>query len=248
MDPLGSQRAPSGRPAPCSLLARGWPPDRHAHQAGRGLLPARAGMDPAATSLCTLVTAAPRTSGGGPALKLRLKSPHVRAGMDPVRVRATVLRCVAPRLFAGMDPGRWSGRHPRTPAPRPRGDDPLGKWGENQAADCSPPARGWTPGQGREAQVPTLLPAPAGTDPRTGRRADDRHPASCVCGGSRLEVRHRDAEGLLPARGDGPKNGTGPLGNLSCSPPAWGWTLGDERQVGVPALLPAPAGMTPRGW
>ncbi len=186
MDPWPSQPQGVSRPAPrtrgdgpervdlleggvhCSPHARGWTPRRVRLDQRLALLPARAGMDPSPCTRSGWTRPAPRTRGGGPGMRARRRgpggcSPHARGwtlagsyGLVPVELLPA---------RAGMDPVDLPTPPFPVPAPRTRGDGPVPFGHYKRFDNCSPHARGWTPGRGHDRTRPPLLPARAGMDP-----------------------------------------------------------------------------------
>ncbi len=112
-------------------------------------------------------------------------------------------------------------------APRTRGDGPNGAGGRVWTFYCSPHPRGWSLRAADRSGRGGLLPAPAGMVPPPGPPGRLGLPAPRT-------------------RGDGPRAGLGGMIGFDCSPhPRDGPSVYAKR---VPKdLLPAPAGMVPRG-
>src|SRR5690606_38927780 len=123
-------------------------------------------------------------------------------------------------------------RHPgtgRTPAaaPRTRGDGPRHRHAMTRQVDCSPHARGWSPGVTYYTRTSTLLPARAGMVLQVTERL--------------LEVRPAPR-----TRGDGPTALKPAHDPILCSPHARGWSRTGRRARPRSRLLPARAGTVPR--
>ncbi len=153
-------------------------------------------------------------------------SPRPRGWSRGRRTRRTK-RCLLPAP-AGMVPPRTDLRRRPRPAPRARGDGPKACRPRPAVTGCSPRPRGWSPIGRAHENGTQLLPAPAGMVPTS--RSTPTGTASAP-----------------RARGDGPDDLVDAWGEGLCSPRPRGWSLPRLRRSGPPRLLPAPAGMVPRG-
>src|SRR5690606_38143333 len=118
------------------------------------------------------VKTAPRTRGDGPLDKAEvfrevLCSPHPR-GWSPGLTSTYAGRALLPAP-SGMVPRCPAPVGRLAPAPRTRGDGPARVPLQKTTDHCSPHPRGWSPGAGRCAGGPGLLPAPAGMVPAAAR-------------------------------------------------------------------------------
>ncbi len=174
---------------------------------------------------------APRTRGDGPgtadsADRLRLCSPHPRGWSRRVRDP-----CVRRRLLpapAGMVPTRPGGSVTDPTAPRTRGDGPSWMTSAAWSMSCSPHPRGWSRVRGHQQGAGRLLPAPAGMVPDISTPLLPPAPAPRT-------------------RGDGPASFDCRYTTVGCSPHPRGWSHRARFGDLFPVLLPAPAGMVPRG-
>ncbi|MGY3341174.1 hypothetical protein ACVW0K_007367 [Streptomyces filamentosus] len=256
-------------PNGCSPLAWGWTRSRDVPGHPDVLLPARAGMDPAAGLPARRCTSAPCSRGDGP------ETHHWVEGNNGCSPR----------------PRGWTGDAKNQDIPGlllpARGDGPLTPPREPELRACSPRPRGWTPDGAAAHVLRHLLPAPAGMDPppSTSRARCGTAPRACGdgpeprrtpswtccllpalawmvgggvggrfvcfgesclrsdCRGVELQVRKTAPR----SRGDGPIPPKAPPPKHACSPLARGWTL--QRMTERPGfpLLPARAGMDPPG-
>ena len=108
--------------------------------------------------------------------------------------------------------------------PRPRGDGPRRAIGFDNSRVCSPPARGWTVCCMDNQFQTRMFPARAGMD---------RFSRPCT-----IPTRH-----VPRPRGDGPRATPSPMLAFVCSPPARGWTDGDDFRLCTLNMFPARAGM-----
>ncbi len=215
----------------CSPPARGWSLRADLGDGVTRVLPARAGMVPAVERSQTRRVSAPRPRGDGPAMPglinvMQACSPPAR-GWSPGVLDGAGEAVVLPAR-AGMVPGR--GRRPcgRWCAPRPRGDGPTEGLRDDPVVECSSPARGWPPEGVSGLGLRLVLPARAGMAPwgrsGRGRRAGAPRP-----------------------RGDGPDRTSPVRLSMRCSPPARGWLRRAQPTHRGRRVLPALAGMVPRG-
>ncbi len=237
LDVLDSQDA-------CSPRERGWP---LAHPCGAGagpVLPARAGMAPAAPPSPSPTSGAPRASGDGPeavgaALSGGGCSPRERGwpgGPHGHHLPASVLPA---RAGMALNPslgllgivrapargGVLDRLHPPR-APRASGDGPIRLIDAWWAARCSPRERGWPGVRCSASRGHDVLPARAGMAPPRGT------------GGG-------PCPGAPRASGDGPHRGVDSGQQGACSPRERGWPLQrTDVHLHVP-VLPARAGMAP---
>ncbi len=215
----------------CSPHPRGWSQraERRPHRAL--LLPAPAGMVPRHGKSPPSRTAAPRTRGDGPSSTPKRCddqgcSPHPRgwSRVPQVRGPAAVL-LPAP---AGMVPTPTSTPATSRTAPRTRGDGPPCSMRRCTSPSCSPHPRGWSHPHRQTVGRQQLLPAPAGMVPAEGRRV-------------------RAGSAAPRTRGDGPTRRVVTVSDAFCSPHPRGWSRHQAEEVAGAGLLPAPAGMVPRG-
>ncbi len=113
-------------------------------------------------------------------------------------------------------------------APRARGDGPLLSRMADRIGWCSPRTRGWSQPQLRRGHPVPVLPAHAGMVPRP-RPATPTRPCA------------------PRARGDGPSCSAPTADSAACSPRTRGWSRPDPVDAHAQAVLPAHAGMVPRG-
>ncbi len=233
---------------------RGWTLSPQWERERRGLLPARAGMDPAqeraATRRPSRTPTAPRACGDGPRSPVGFFGSSLllpaRAGMDPPLRPAAGGSPPAPRACgdgpprgtavpqlasllparAGMDLRPSGAPRSRRAAPRACGDGPDLAVSGRGLGGCSPRVRGWTPPAGVACTKCRLLPARAGMDPRPRTRSSSRAAAPRACG-------------------DGPSSRSDSMGDEPCSPRVRGWTHPAGRRRRAVGLLPARAGMNP---
>ena len=236
----------------CSPRTRGWS-RCGSHRAGRGsVLPAHAGMVPGRGRRRPGRPRAPRARGDGPPDErpwprgLGVLPAH--AGMVPPgtpsatgppsapRARGDGPRGAAAAEFPGLCSPRTRGWS-QTPtgtradlgrAPRARGDGPIVAGCEDILVACSPRTRGWSLRAAGRARLDGVLPAHAGMVPT-------RQPAA-------------SAPARAPrARGDGPGRPSLASSSSACSPRTRGWSHPGHRPADHRAVLPAHAGMVPRG-
>ncbi|PWK63995.1 hypothetical protein BCL76_11772 [Streptomyces sp. CG 926] len=193
------------------------------------LLPAPAGVFPAPGRDESVRGAAPRTRGGVPAYEwdafcLGNCSPHPRGCSLNVHVGG-VPGALLPAP-AGVFPGPKRSRCPCRTAPRTRGGVPgPGTWSRG-LPNCSPHPRGCSPCSPFSAQIPKLLPAPAGVFPTSAL-----HWAVC-----RAAPR---------TRGGVPWMGTCRMYEKLCSPHPRGCSPPSSPKGEPRFMLPAPAGVFP---
>ncbi len=186
-------------------------------------------MVPRLARLRCRAAAAPRARGDGPRRGDRDRtgltcSPRTRGWSRHRRHHRRPARLLP--AHAGMVPAPSAPRPPRRAAPRARGDGPTLGGALALLRDCSPRTRGWSHADHRLQVGVDLLPAHAGMVPQLQKPLG--------------------AAGAAPrARGDGPPGLYGPLALSACSPRTRGWSPRPPRQPGLPALLPAHAGMVP---
>ncbi len=131
----------------CSPRPRGWSLLGAEEGADQQLLPAPAGMVPAATCASTGRRAAPRARGDGPSAEAAARS---AASCSPrprgwsLTVLDLLLRGSLLTAPAGMVPTGWCGRSAVSTAPRARGDGPCCGKPMQRDGDCSPRPRGWS--------------------------------------------------------------------------------------------------------
>ncbi len=183
----------------CSPHPRGWPDCCAKWQDQPSLLPAPAGMAPAAPRTAPRRPSAPRTRGDGPWFRTRSWcplscSPHPRGWPQLVGLAA-----VGDSLLtapAGMAPNAPRTNGAPVTAPRTRGDGPCSHEVTLTGVDCSPHPRGWPRPPCRSRPPARLLPAPAGMAP-----PPVSHPSGSSCSphprGWPLGQDHDDAHGLL---------------------------------------------------
>ena len=147
--------------------ARGWTPDPARDHDGRGVSPARAGMDlyGPVDRLCR--ARFPRTRGDGPFTKTIKRTPqpfppHAR-GWTSVLRDVNRARVVSPAR-AGMDRGQHRPDSHRRGFPRTRGDGPAAGTDWENVTGFPPHARGWTRGNGKSSLAAWVSPARAGMD------------------------------------------------------------------------------------
>src|SRR5690625_835883 len=138
-----------GGQAECSPHARGWSLSEEGGLRATPVLPARAGMVPVPPETITTLSSAPRTRGDGPTIPTPPRarstcSPHAR-GWSRRRNRAPLRGAVLPAR-AGMVPVSRDRAVSRLGAPRTRGDGPTPGVDGLLHTQCSPHARGWSPG------------------------------------------------------------------------------------------------------
>ncbi len=152
----------------CSPHPRGWSREHLRVAQDEQLLPAPAGMVPAAEVAAYRDKPAPRTRGDGPSMITwrgwsGCCSPHPR-GWSPGDLVLLVRDVLLPAP-AGMVPRRTCRRSTAGSAPRTRGDGPHDREGDRHQTSCSPHPRGWSPSRACGADGRGLLPAPAGMVP-----------------------------------------------------------------------------------
>ncbi len=216
---------------PCSPRTRGWSLLVPRSVGQEHVLPAHAGMVPAAGRSFRSVRSAPRARGDGPRLGRgrvggRGCSPRTRGWSRPCGGGWSG-RGVLP-AHAGMVPTRSGCGPSGCCAPRARGDGPTARWNCCPWTWCSPRTRGWSQGLVGEVARGPVLPAHAGMVP----------------------VRPEPAASQVRApraRGDGPVWSHALTDQLMCSPRTRGWSPRPFRTCWCPAVLPAHAGMVPGG-
>ncbi len=129
---------------------------------------------------------------------------------------------------AGMVPASQRTPDPAPSAPRARGDGPHPDSRKCHATVCSPRTRGWSRPGRRRRRRPEVLPAHAGMVPDAPRAL-------------------YDAWGAPRARGDGPNQRGRSNSSPPCSPRTRGWSPDDLDIILSYYVLPAHAGMVPRG-
>ena len=113
-------------------------------------------------------------------------------------------------------------------APHPRGDGPRVTERLTDHPACSPPAWGWSGVTKRELSGRDVLPTRVGM----------------VRGGSESQG---TGTGAPHPRGDGPRQSRGTCASCACSPPAWGWSGGDQPDQRDGGVLPTRVGMVRMG-
>ncbi len=112
-------------------------------------------------------------------------------------------------------------------SPHPRGDGPVSALSSLDFTLFSPPAWGWSGATPRSTPETLVLPTRVGmVRARPLRQPHDRsspHP-----------------------RGDGPKSASTAGLSFTFSPPAWGWSVGQQSQHILPHVLPTRVGMVRR--
>jgi hypothetical protein len=215
----------------CSPRTRGWSHLPAPGDVEHRVLPAHAGMVPAAARRPPLGAGAPRARGDGPSSARRAPSsaacsPRTR-GWSPGAHQPAPPRRVLP-AHAGMVPAEPASPCAPGRAPRARGDGPGEEGQEHERERCSPRTRGWS----RSARAPgprrRVLPAHAGMVPR--KRA-----------------RPGAMPGAPRARGDGPGPVRDTHADGACSPRTRGWSRLRSAGRVCCVVLPAHAGMVPRG-
>ncbi len=222
LDVLDSQDA-------CSPRERGWP---LAHPCGAGagpVLPARAGMAPAAPPSPSPTSGAPRASGDGPeavgaALSGGGCSPRERGwpgGPHGHHLPASVLPA-----RAGMALNPSLGLLGIVRAPRASGDGPASDAALRARGTCSPRERGWPRVGCGATGAGYVLPARAGMAPKPTHRQAAPHRAP-------------------RASGDGPHGSPCSSVSTRCSPRERGWPAQGPPWPCRHRVLPARAGMAP---
>ncbi len=214
----------------CSPLARGWSPALHPRPQSPGVLPARAGMVRHRRHLSLSRRCAPRSRGDGPRRGWRRwgggGAPRSRGDGPPRCSRCRTDRrcsplargwsarpgrrrrcCLVLPARAGMVPTRGQFTTVSKRAPRSRGDGPGTCYACGTYVECSPLARGWSPGQDTSPGRGAVLPARAGM---VLIPSAQYHPSG----------------GAPRSRGDGPRVGHLAHHVYSCSPLARGWSGG----------------------
>ena len=214
----------------CSPRTRGWSPGASHRRAGRGLLPAHAGMVPGRSWWKARRTPAPRARGDGPDCRAGSTpsgscSPRTRGWSRPGK-RHRHHHVLLP-AHAGMVPGWRRSGGVRGTAPRARGDGPPHP-APPTPGRRSPRTRGWSQVGYEVEDDQRLLPAHAGMVPASG------HPPP-------------HAEAAPRARGDGPGHTLSDQRRRVCSPRTRGWSVIDVPRMRRIVLLPAHAGMVPGG-
>ncbi len=192
----------------CSPRTRGWSPALGMDGAPEGVLPAHAGMVPAAIRVRRCASCAPRARGDGPMRRAGGRSwvpcsPRTRGWSLDQLIEAHILNVLP--AHAGMVPatGPWSAAG--CCAPRARGDGPRQLRQTQPQLVCSPRTRGWSQADLFGVGVEAVLPAHAGMVPRSTA------PGSWARGAPR-------------ARGDGPWSAAWPPVKSMCSPRTRGWS------------------------
>ena len=213
----------------CSPRTRGWSPSTTTAGGRSSLLPAHAGMVPAAAGGLRRRVPAPRARGDGPWSTRCSRcasscSPRTRGWSQRWEMSPAVLRLLP--AHAGMVPSSGSASTSATATPRARGDGPRELTAWMPGRTCSPRTRGWS----QPARMPTvqtpLLPAHAGMVPARQARLPRPGPAP-------------------RARGDGPEAAIRTPAMTTCSPRTRGWSPAHQQEVIAAHLLPAHAGMVP---
>ena len=211
----------------CSPPAWGWSAGRTGADQARGVLPTRVGMVRSFAPTLRTAWSAPHPRGDGPpgdrgVVKVPVCSPPAwgwsglaRKFADTMKVLPTRVGMV--RLIARGSIGFRS-------APHPRGDGPTSIWFSRVLIPCSPPAWGWSARAFCEDNERLVLPTRVGMV-RTGAPA----------GGRERSAPH--------PRGDGPTLGQLTPEEMSCSPPAWGWSAINGTLLTWSAVLPTRVGM-----
>ncbi|RLV78574.1 putative secreted protein [Streptomyces rapamycinicus NRRL 5491] len=237
------------RTGSCSPHPRGWSLRNPRGVQDRLLLPAPAGMVPAADQPPHAASAAPRTRGDGPGKVVihngePVCSPHPRGwSLGHERFALGIFLLPAP---AGMVPRRPLHHAGRIPAPRTRGDGPTWTWGGPRRFACSPHPRGSSQQALHVTMTQPLLPAPAGMVPPPRRTRAHSLPLPAPAG-MVPHARPAGSAGVAAprTRGDGPKAQQAADAVCPCSPHPRGWSQAAAGAAGARYLLPAPAGMVP---
>ena len=195
------------------------------------MLPAHAGMVPVLLRTLRRRPRAPRARGDGPPEthpkpKPTQCSPRTR-GWSPGPTSPSSSRWVLP-AHAGMVPSTPTPERSSVSAPRARGDGPTASLRSDSSNSCSPRTRGWSQLVILRVFVAEVLPAHAGMVPVM-----------------REVTRFR--RGAPRARGDGPPRLARVKSLWLCSPRTRGWSLTTCTYQEFQPVLPAHAGMVPRG-
>ena len=208
---------------------RGWSRIRPAHVQRRRVVPAPAGVVPAARPRAASPARRPRARGGGPLLGLdhgpaQASSPRPRGWS--LQVRAHAAADVVVPAPAGVVPASGRRRRSATGRPRARGGGPPSPRGGGRERLSSPRPRGWSPPLQAGAESQRVVPAPAGVVPRTARASPAR-------------------SGRPRARGGGPGEAVIVYPEDVSSPRPRGWSLPDRWPPRSGQVVPAPAGVVP---
>ena len=195
------------------------------------MLPAHAGMVPGRPPRRVRRSRAPRARGDGPSRSARPVacsscSPRTRGWSqhtEPRRRAARVLPAHAGMVPHTVPPGCQSAG-----APRARGDGPVLEVNGMTGQLCSPRTRGWSRSRGQRHDRTAVLPAHAGMVPR-------------------CSTTQPSAPSAPRARGDGPLAMLKASGSVRCSPRTRGWSPLYDQLPDEATVLPAHAGMVPRG-
>ena len=109
-------------------------------------------------------------------------------------------------------------------APHPRGDGPVHCQCFSKVTGCSPPAWGWSAKAQLCLRMVAVLPT------RVGMVRVRSSASTC-----RMSAPH--------PRGDGPSDHEAESVCLSCSPPAWGWSVETCSRTTIQKVLPTRVGM-----
>ncbi len=214
-----------------SPRTRGWSQRRQDHGRDAVVVPAHAGVVPVRTASRRGTSSGPRARGGGPHVGIVTAtmsgwSPRTRGWSLPVG-RVDVLGQVVP-AHAGVVPPSGSSFGPRSGGPRARGGGPLLDDRLASVMWWSPRTRGWSLLGVVAQRRPEVVPAHAGVVPmnkqlKTVGPGDPR------------------------ARGGGPGICPGGGGGGAWSPRTRGWSQGVAAAGPRPGVVPAHAGVVPRG-
>ena len=223
--PQGQGRGRTG--AGCSPPAWGWSDAAAAAAAAMAVLPTRVGMVRSQGTQSKGLGRAPHPRGDGPQFrKVGLQCGRCSPpawGWSGLRPLAIGINTVLPTRVGMV---RW----PRPCvvilccAPHPRGDGPAMGGRGRRADTCSPPAWGWSGETEAETPHSPVLPTRVGMV---------RLPLGSV----------GECRGAPHPRGDGPIVPAAICLSISCSPPAWGWSVTEAPTPSSRFVLPTRVGM-----
>ena len=211
----------------CSPPAWGWSARAGARADGGGVLPTRVGMVRCGSGSGGGNGCAPHPRGDGPVSRHAKQGPRACSppawGWSAIPQGRTPMRQVLPTRV-GMVRLAPACNRDQYRAPHPRGDGPLAASMRRDHSTCSPPAWGWSGETEAETPHSPVLPTRVGMV---------RLPLGSV----------GECRGAPHPRGDGPIVPAAICLSISCSPPAWGWSVTEAPTPSSRFVLPTRVGM-----